>query len=210
MGCGARRAGSGTLCAQDIAGDWQGTLKAGRDLRVVVQIAKGESGDWKAMLYSIDQGPDGIPATSVTLQGSTVKLSIEALRGSYEGKLTSDGSAIQGTWTQGQPLPLELRRATKETAWQRDKSPHTVQFVSVDKNVKLEVLDWGGSGRPVVLLAGLGNTAHVFDDFAPKLPAPTMSTALRGAASASPVFPTPATRPTGSATTCWRWWILSS
>jgi pimeloyl-ACP methyl ester carboxylesterase len=34
----------------------------------------------------------------------------------------------------------------------------------------LEVLDWGGSGRPVVLLAGT-NTAHIFDDFAPKLAA---------------------------------------
>jgi pimeloyl-ACP methyl ester carboxylesterase len=33
----------------------------------------------------------------------------------------------------------------------------------------LEVLDWGGSGRPIVLLAGGGNTAHAFDDFAPKL-----------------------------------------
>src|ERR1700733_6578823 len=50
-----------------------------------------------------------------------------------------------------------------------DPSPHTVQFVTVDTNVKLEVLDWGGVGRPVVLLAGGGNTAHVFDDFAPKL-----------------------------------------
>ena len=27
----------------------------------------------------------------------------------------------------------------------------------------------GGSGRPLVLLAGLGNTAHIFDSFAPKL-----------------------------------------
>ena len=50
-----------------------------------------------------------------------------------------------------------------------DPSPHTVQFVTVDTDVKLEVLDWGGVGRPVVLLAGGGNTAHVFDDFAPKL-----------------------------------------
>jgi pimeloyl-ACP methyl ester carboxylesterase len=31
------------------------------------------------------------------------------------------------------------------------------------------VLDWGGSGRPILLLAGLGDTAHVFDDFAPLL-----------------------------------------
>ena len=53
----------------------------------------------------------------------------------------------------------------------RDPSPHTVRFVEVEDNVRLEVLDWGGSGRPLVLLAGLGNTAHVFDEFAPKLTA---------------------------------------
>jgi non-heme chloroperoxidase len=58
----------------------------------------------------------------------------------------------------------------KPAAWQ-DPSPHSIQFVSVENNVHLEVLDWGGSGRPVVLLAGLGNTAHVFDEFAPKLSA---------------------------------------
>jgi pimeloyl-ACP methyl ester carboxylesterase len=39
----------------------------------------------------------------------------------------------------------------------------------VDKDVRLEVLDWGGTGRPLVLLTGLGDNAHVFDDFAPKL-----------------------------------------
>jgi non-heme chloroperoxidase len=55
-------------------------------------------------------------------------------------------------------------------AW-KDPSPHITRFVSVDKNVRLEVLDWGGSGRPIVLLEGGGNTAHVFDDFAPRLTA---------------------------------------
>jgi hypothetical protein len=48
------------------------------------------------------------------------------------------------------------------------QTPH-VQFVTVDEGVQLEVLHWGGSGRALVLLAGSGNTAHVFDDFAPKL-----------------------------------------
>jgi pimeloyl-ACP methyl ester carboxylesterase len=43
------------------------------------------------------------------------------------------------------------------------------RFIPVGQDVKLEVLDWGGTGRPLVLLAGGGNTAHVFDDFAPKL-----------------------------------------
>lgn len=44
-----------------------------------------------------------------------------------------------------------------------------MQFVTVEDGVRLEVLDWGGPGRPVVLLAGAGNSAHVFDNFAPKL-----------------------------------------
>lgn len=52
--------------------------------------------------------------------------------------------------------------------WQ-DPSHHRVIFVPVGEGISLEVLDWGGSGQPVVLLAGLGSTAHVFDDFAPKL-----------------------------------------
>jgi non-heme chloroperoxidase len=50
-----------------------------------------------------------------------------------------------------------------------DPSKHQVRFVTVEEGVRLEVLDWGGSGRPIVLLAGLGMTAHVFDDFAEKL-----------------------------------------
>ena len=61
--------------------------------------------------------------------------------------------------------PLYSQRSA---VW-KDPSPHIARFVTVDKGVRLEVLDWGGSGRPIVLLAGGGNTAHVFDDFAPKL-----------------------------------------
>jgi pimeloyl-ACP methyl ester carboxylesterase len=57
-----------------------------------------------------------------------------------------------------------------QTVW-RDSSPHRVQMITVDKDTQLEMLDWGGSGRPLVFLSGLGNTAHVFDDFAPKFTA---------------------------------------
>lgn len=63
--------------------------------------------------------------------------------------------------------PLDVA-AQQGDAW-TDPSPHSTTFVTVEEGVRLEVLDWGGSGRPVLLLAGLGDTAHVFDDFAPLL-----------------------------------------
>jgi pimeloyl-ACP methyl ester carboxylesterase len=136
-----------------------------------MKISKSDKSGWKAMMYSIDQGPDGMAVSSISLEGSTLKFSIDPIHGSYQGKVSADSNSISGIWSQGPPLPLDFQRATKETAWPLDSSPHKVQFITVDKDVKLEVLDWGGTGQPVVLLAGLGNTAHVFDQFAPKLTA---------------------------------------
>ena len=40
------------------------------------------------------------------------------------------------------------------------------RFVRVAPDVRLEVLDWGGSGEVMVLLTGSGDNAHVFDYFA--------------------------------------------
>jgi pimeloyl-ACP methyl ester carboxylesterase len=54
------------------------------------------------------------------------------------------------------------------TAPWRDPSPHQVRFVTVDSVVRLEVLDWGGIGRPV-LFVGCYLTGHVYDNIAPKL-----------------------------------------
>ncbi len=48
-----------------------------------------------------------------------------------------------------------------------DKSPHKEAFVQVN-GINLEYLDWGGRGEPLVFLAGLGSTAHIFDDIAPQ------------------------------------------
>src|SRR5207249_10599736 len=45
-------------------------------------------------------------------------------------------------------------------------SGHKVSFVTVEPGVRLEVLDWGGTGETLVLLTGVGDNAHVFDQFA--------------------------------------------
>lgn len=55
-----------------------------------------------------------------------------------------------------------------QAAW-KDPSKHKIRFIDVEPGVKLEVLDWGGKGPAILLLAGHGDTGHVFDDFAPSL-----------------------------------------
>jgi pimeloyl-ACP methyl ester carboxylesterase len=100
--------------AQDIAGDWQGTLSvSGAELRLVLHVTKAADSSLKATLDSIDQpGANGIPISSITLKDSKLSLGIDAVHGTYEGKVAADGKTISGTWTQNQPLPLEFKRAS--------------------------------------------------------------------------------------------------
>ena len=161
------------LQAQDISGDWQGALGTGKDrLRIVLHVDKDVDGGWKATVFSIDQGPDGIPVTSITQHGAEVSFSIAALKLSYKGRISSDTESIVGKLTQDGTGSFTFVRPTKQTAWPRDiHCACSVSFVPAAVGVKLEVLDWGGTGRPLVLLAGLGDTAHGFDTFAQKLTA---------------------------------------
>ena len=122
----------------DIAGDWQGTLEAGKSLRTIVRIAKTDKG-WTAKFYSIDQTPQPIPVSSTTLDGSTVKFTVDMVGGSYEGTLSADGNTITGTWTQAKPLPLTLVRATKETAWEIPAPPPPPKRMAADADPAFDV-----------------------------------------------------------------------
>jgi pimeloyl-ACP methyl ester carboxylesterase len=66
---------------------------------------------------------------------------------------------------------FSLLLPTTLLAQKADSTNHLVQMIPVEKGVSLEVLDWGGTGRPLILLTGLGDNAHIFDEFAPKLTA---------------------------------------
>ena len=75
----------------------------------------------------------------------------------------------------------------------------------VDEGVQLEVLDFGGTGSPILLLPGLGATAHSFDELAPLL----AREASRDRDDASwhrltPANPTSASTRRVSRRTCWR------
>jgi non-heme chloroperoxidase len=42
------------------------------------------------------------------------------------------------------------------------------RLITVAPGVRLEVIEWGGAGEPLLFLSGMGQTAHAFDPFAPK------------------------------------------
>src|SRR6185503_7536128 len=125
---------SGTLYAQDITGEWQGTIKAIKDQRTIVRISKQLDGSLQLRLLLIDQNPQdwgsGNLANTVSLDGSVLKFTIDGLKASYEGTLSADRNSITGTFTRDQPFPFEMVRATRENAW-RDPAQHSAQFVTV-------------------------------------------------------------------------------
>ena len=128
----------GALFAQDITGTWQGTLSAGRDLRTVMKISN-DAGSLKVVFYSIDQGGQGLSGTA-TVQGSSVKISLPGIGGTFEGKLEDDRTSMTGTWRQGpQPLPLNLKRVTAETAWAIPEPPPPPKAMAADANPVFEV-----------------------------------------------------------------------
>jgi len=74
--------------------------------------------------------------------------------------LVAAGSPAETAQGQGSPAP-------GGQAWS-DSSPHRAYFVILH-GVQLQCLDWGGDGPPLLLVHGLGDSPHIFDDLANRL-----------------------------------------
>ena len=149
---------------QDIVGQWQGTVQTAAPFRVVLKVLKSNN-QLRAFIIWVDQSSDYFPVTTLSDQNGEVKLSI-ATYASIDGKVSGDRNQITGTWMEGAAsAKLDLHRATPDDSW---LTKSTIRMITVAPNVSLEVVDWGGNGPPLVFLSGLGNTAHVFDTFAPR------------------------------------------
>ncbi len=134
---------SGAAFAQSFAGTWQGAIKLPQapngQLRIVLKISPTEADKLAAEMYSIDQRSPAIPAT-LTTNGNAVKLIVERINGTYEGRMSADGKTINGTWTQqGNPSPLDLTRATPETAWTIPDPPPPPKVMDPNAKPKFEV-----------------------------------------------------------------------
>ncbi len=71
------------------------------------------------------------------------------------------------------PLPKDYAGGIEHPNSWSDKSSHEISYVSTERNVRLEVLDWRQEIKPdaptLLLLPGLGGTAHSYDEVAEQL-----------------------------------------
>ncbi len=135
--------GCALFAQNNIVGAWQGALQIpqapGGQLRLVFKISTTDADTLKAVLYSIDQGGVAINGTA-TLQGSAVKMAVVGIGATFDGKLSSDGNSIAGTWSQGPtPFALKLKRATSETAWNIPEPPAPAKAMAANADPAFDV-----------------------------------------------------------------------
>jgi hypothetical protein len=99
-----------SLAQPTIEGVWAGKLEAapGNAISVHFTLSKDASGGWAATLNSPDTGAiKNVKATSVSFDGSTLDIKVDALSGAYNGKLAN--GTFTGEWTQpGSKLVMAL------------------------------------------------------------------------------------------------------
>ena len=94
-----------------VDGIWLGTLDAaGAKLRVQVQLKSDRAGKEYCSLDSLDQGAAGLPCDNIQLKGDHFSFEVPAVNGHWSGTLSASGNELDGTWSQGQDLPLRLTR----------------------------------------------------------------------------------------------------
>jgi pimeloyl-ACP methyl ester carboxylesterase len=107
--------------ADDLNGTWPGILGL-KDMKInlVFKIETDAQGKFTATLDVIDQGVTGIQASVVTFNDLELFMNFNALGSSFQGKLSEDGSTLEGEWQlQGKAFPLKLVKTEKEVKKKR-------------------------------------------------------------------------------------------
>jgi pimeloyl-ACP methyl ester carboxylesterase len=101
---------STTLFAQDITGPWHGLLTfPGGQLRITVNVAKNDTGDYTATMLVPEQSNNPIPAEVVLFENNIFAFTIPMAGIDYRG--TMENNVFKGTFTQNrQGIPLNLSR----------------------------------------------------------------------------------------------------
>ena len=162
------------LVAQEderLVGSWRGGLEVGggASLTIVFNISQDADGAFTGTMDSPDQGAIGIPLTSVTIEGSSVTVSIQVIQGTYTGTLSDEGDQLSGTWSQGPAsLALTLVKGDPSPPPERPQEPkppypysiEEVTFTNTEAGIDLAgtltIPDGLGPFPGVVLVSGSG------------------------------------------------------
>lgn len=112
----------------DIDGAWLGSLDLGAaKLRLVFHIANTADG-LTATVDSPDQNANGMPVTSITLDGATLTLAMKTLGATFSGQISADRTAIEGTFTQGgRSFPVTLKPLKDQASLHRNRPQNPVK-----------------------------------------------------------------------------------
>ena len=108
--------------AQSLEGVWQGnvTMPNAPESRAAIRVTRTD-GSLAGVMFLLDTKLQ-MPVANISLQGTTAKMSIAGM--TYEGTLSADGNSLAGKLTMGaNSMPMPLKRATLETAWELPKPP---------------------------------------------------------------------------------------
>lgn len=106
--------------AQEVTGDWGGTLRAGtQSLKIVLHIAEADSG-YAVTMDSPDQGAFGLSASSVEYREPELSVKWDRLKAAFTGKV--EGDSLKGIFVQGM-FPLALNLARGDYALRRPQEP---------------------------------------------------------------------------------------
>ncbi len=118
----------------------------------------------KLAIEATGQGKAGIELIS----GEDYSVTGTAITLTFQKDATGKITGVMIHQAPGMDFPAPKINSSSEAP--RDGSPHKSAFVTAN-GIKMNYLDWGGSGDVVILLAGLGNDAHTFDEIAPSFTA---------------------------------------
>ncbi len=107
---------------QELEGLWVGTIQADTvTLRLVLHVNRSPQG-LTGTLDSVDQGSAGLPFTSLTQNGPSVKFALDRIAASFEGTLAEND--ITGAWKQGGlSVPLVFKRTDRLPEIARPQDP---------------------------------------------------------------------------------------
>ena len=98
-----------------------------------------------------------VSGENYTVKGTPFKVTFQ---------MDAAGAVTGMTVHQGPGVDVPAAKINSLSEAPRDKSPHKSAFVTAN-GIKMNYLDWGGTGEVIIMLTGFGNDAHIFDEIAP-------------------------------------------